>query len=697
MRFVSELFPLSYSDGMLPTKCSSSLFHFWRHTFSLVQTWRLFIQLSHAAAHRWSVRSAAWDWPVLMESSQCVSTALERLPFNNTALKKLPVDDTQEAGSRTVPAACFSRIRTLQPLLRPHFVALSPPALALLGLSVQDVLSDPLAPEYLSGSRLMPGSDPAAHCYCGHQFGLFAGQLGDGAVMYLGEVESGTHGRWEIQVKGAGVTPYSRDGDGRKVLRSSIREFLCSEAMAALGIPSTRAASLVTSDLYVSRDPLNSGRRIPERCSVVLRLAPSFIRFGSFEIFLGRDEFSGLKGPSAGRHDIRAQLLDYVIDTFYPCIQQAHSNRRERNMAFFREVMNRTAKLVAKWQCVGFCHGVLNTDNMSILGLTLDYGPFGFMDRFDPDFICNASDKRGRYSYQAQPSVCRWNLARLAEALGSELDVAEAGAILDDFMLTYEAFYLSIMRKKLGLVRKEETEDSELISDLLRVMHNTGADFTNTFRLLSCVPWPEEGDSEGATVGPVVDLILQQCASIEELKVANKPTMEDGELAMILSMAQTNPAMFSMVADRPGVAQQLERMGRLKELLETDQDELKEKQRDDWIRWVCRYRRRLAKESDGTSDLSLIKKERLSVMNNNNPRVILRNYIAQNAIQAAEKGDFSEVNRVLKALEKPYSDAFGLEPLDGHSACGQKEQKVMDVTVGYDRKPPAWAQRICIT
>ncbi|XP_076578293.1 selenoprotein O2 isoform X2 [Chaetodon auriga] len=625
-----------------------------------------------------------------MESSQCASTALERLPFNNTALKKLLVDDSDEPGSRTVPAACFSRIRALQPLVRPIFVALSQSALALLDLTVQDVLCNPLAPEYLSGSRQLPGSEPAAHCYCGHQFGLFAGQLGDGAAMYLGEVESGSHGRWEIQVKGAGVTPYSRDGDGRKVLRSSIREFLCSEAMAALGIPSTRAASLVTSDLYVSRDPLNSGTRVSERCSVVLRLAPSFIRFGSFEIFLGRDDFSGLQGPSAGRHDIRAHLLDYVIETFYPCIQQTYSNRKDRNMAFFREVMMRTAKLVAQWQCVGFCHGVLNTDNMSILGLTLDYGPFGFMDRFDPDFICNASDKRGRYSYQAQPSVCRWNLARLAEALGSELDAAQAGAVLDEFTPTYEAFYLSIMRKKLGLVRKEEAEDSELISDLLRLMHDTGADFTNTFRLLSGVPWPEDGHSERATVEPVVDLILEQCASIEELKHFGEKAFQDNiELAMILSMAQTNPVMFGMVANTPGVSQQLERMGRLKELLGTDQDELQKKQRDDWIRWVGRYRRRLAGEGDGTSDLSLIKEERLRVMNSINPRVILRNYIAQNAIQAAEKGDFSEVNRVLKVLQKPYSDSTGLEPLDGPNAD--------EVTVLYGRKPPAWAQTICIT
>ncbi|XP_028426768.1 selenoprotein O2 isoform X1 [Perca flavescens] len=632
-----------------------------------------------------------------MEPFRCVSTALKRLPFNNTALKKLPVDDSEEPGSRTVPAACFSRIRTLQPLIRPTFVSLSRSALALLDLSERDVLSNPLAPEYLSGSRLLPGSEPAAHCYSGHQFGLFAGQLGDGAVMYLGEVESDTHGRWEIQVKGAGVTPYSRDGDGRKVLRSSIREFLCSEAMAALGIPSTRAASLVTSDLYVTRDPLNSGRRIPERCSVVLRLAPSFIRFGSFEIFLGRDDFSGLQGPSAGRHDIRAQLLDYVIETFYPYIQQTTSNRKDRNMAFFKEVMMQTAKLVAQWQCVGFCHGVLNTDNMSILGLTLDYGPFGFMDRFDPDFVCNNSDKRGRYSYQAQPSMCRWNLACLAEALGSELDAAEAGAVLDQFMPTYEAFYLCIMRKKLGLVGKEEPEDSELISDLLRLMHNTGADFTNTFRLLSRVPWPDEGHSGRATVEPVVDLILEQCASIEELKHFGEKAYQDNiELAMILSMAQTNPVMFGMVADRPAVSQQLELMGRLKELLETDQDELKKKQRDDWIRWVSQYRRRLARECDGTGDLSLIKKERLSVMNSTNPSVVLRNYIAENAIQAAENGDFSEVNALLKVLENPYSDAFA-EPLDGPNACGEKEQNKRILTTAYNRKPPAWAQTICIT
>ncbi|XP_061570651.1 selenoprotein O2 [Cololabis saira] len=629
-----------------------------------------------------------------MESSSS-SSGLERLPFNNTVLKKLPVDESERGGSRTVRGACFSRLGSLQPLLRPRLVSVSAAALRLLGVSAPEVLLDPAGPELLGGCRLLPGSQPAAHCYSGHQFGLFAGQLGDGAAMYLGEVEH-TQGRWEMQLKGAGVTPYSRDGDGRKVLRSSIREFLCSEAMAALGIPSTRAASLVTSDLYVNRDPLNSGHRTLERCSVVLRLAPSFIRFGSFEIFLGRDGSSGLEGPSAGRHDIRAQLLDYVVETFYPHIQQAHGSRRKsRNGVFFREVMMRTAKLVAQWQCVGFCHGVLNTDNMSILGLTLDYGPFGFMDRFDPDFVCNASDKRRRYSYQAQPSVCRWNLARLAEALGSELDAGAAAAVLEDFTPTYEDFYLGIMRKKLGLVQKEEAADGELVSDLLRVMHITGADFTNTFQLLSCVGWPEEGDGERAAAGPVVALILQQCASIEELKNIGKQAYQDNiELAMILSMAESDPVMCGVAAEQPALARQLELIRRMKEIVETDEDPLKEKLRDDWLRWVCKYRRRLGRESDGTGDLSLLKRERLRVMNSNNPRVVLRNYIAQNAIRAAESGDFSEVNRVLKALENPYADP---ETFCGLDTCGEQKPKESEVTVDYSAKPPAWARTICIT
>ncbi|KAL6473561.1 hypothetical protein MHYP_G00171220 [Metynnis hypsauchen] len=644
--------------------------------------------------------------------AQAGQAPLQRLRFNNVALRRLPVDASLEGGSRTVRGACFSRVQP-QPLLRPCFVAVSSRALALLGLSAEDVLTDPHGPEYLSGSALLPGSEPAAHCYCGHQFGLFAGQLGDGAVCYLGEVEAGGSGRWEIQVKGAGLTPYSRQSDGRKVLRSSIREFLCSEAMFALDIPTTRAGSLVTSDLYVQRDAFYSGNPRPERCSVVLRIAPTFIRFGSFEIFNPADDFTGRQGPSAGLHDIRAQLLDYVIETFYPEIKTEHTDRKARNAAFFREVTVRTARLVALWQSVGFCHGVLNTDNMSILGLTIDYGPFGFMDRYDPEFVSNASDKKRRYTFEAQPYVCRWNLARLAEALGSELQASTAGNILDEFMPLYRNFYLGNMRRKLGLLRREEPEDEELVEDLLKIMHNTGSDFTNTFRLLSSVCCPLVGESGQGDVGTVVDLILEQCASLEELKVANHPTMEPRELEMILSMAETSPGLFNMTANRPEVAKQLEKLGRLKELLETNQDDLKVKQRDDWLIWINRYRKRLTRECDGMSDPAGVNKERVRIMDSTNPAVVLRNYIAQNAIEWAEDGDFSEVQRLLKVLENPYSVPPDLkQPIwpgkkGSFETRGSTRQNVMDsgekkgtVDTGclrYNTKPPEWAREICVT
>ncbi|RXN22908.1 seleno O-like isoform X1 [Labeo rohita] len=596
-------------------------------------------------------------------------TPLQRLKFNNVALKKLPLDSSLESGSRTVTGACFSRVQP-QPLLKPTVVALSEPALALLGLTVDDVLRDPHGAEYLSGSRVIPGSEPAAHCYCGHQFGNFAGQLGDGAVCYLGEVEAGA----KQSSDPSNTSPCGRQSDGRKVLRSSIREFLSSEAMFALGIPTTRAGSLVTSDLYVQRDAFYSGNPRPER-------------FGSFEIFHPVDDFTGRHGPSIGRPDIRAQLLDYVIETFYPEIQRRHSDRQERNASFFREVTVRTAKLVALWQSVGFCHGVLNTDNMSILGLTIDYGPFGFMDRFDPEFVCNASDKKGRYSYEAQPYVCHWNLARLAEALGAELQSAKAGAILDEFMTIYQDFYLGNMRMKLGLLRKQEPEDLELVADLLKTMHITGADFTNTFRQLSAVSCPVGEQKDRDSTDSVVELIVGQCASLEELKVANHPTMQPGELEMILSMAETNPGMFNMVANQPEVTKQLDKIGR----------------------------RRLARECDKGSDPAAVEKERVRSMNSTNPAVVLRNYIAQNAIEAAERGDFSEVQQLLKVLENPYSVSPDLERPVWAAECGSdqadgnsiKGQEAKENTKGkaaadthqipYNSKPPAWARTICVT
>lgn len=640
-------------------------------------------------------------------------SALESLTFDNQALQRLPLDGSEEPGQRTVRGACFSRVRP-QPVANPRFVAVSGPALALLGLDAETVMRDPRGPEYLSGSRILPGSEPAAHCYCGHQFGNFAGQLGDGAACYLGEVPAPARpppgelatspcGRWEIQLKGAGLTPYSRQADGRKVLRSSIREFLCSEAMFHLGIPTTRAGSCVTSDSRVLRDVFYSGEPRSERSTVVLRIAPSFIRFGSFEIFKPEDELTGRQGPSVGRNDIRVQLLDYVIDTFYPEIQQAHAQDRvERNSAFFREVTLRTACLVAQWQCVGFCHGVLNTDNMSILGLTVDYGPFGFMDRFDPDYVCNASDSGGRYSYSAQPEVCRWNLSKLAEALAPELPPERAQAVLEEFGPEFNSHYLSIMRRKLGLLRKELPEDKQLITLLLETMHSTGADFTNTFRALSRVSIPscatESGDGEES------EGVLQQCASLGELRAAHQPRMDPRELSMILTLAQSNPRLFQFLSSKKGVSKELERIEKLSELQEVTEAELRERHGTLWTEWLHKYRARLAQEAEGVSDIEDLEAERVKVMDSTNPRFILRNYIAQNAIEAAESGNYSEVNRVLKVLESPYTEQAGLHrPGSVHQAGSSEEESSADSAsaprscLPYDSKPPAWVSELAVT
>ncbi|KAK0145770.1 Selenoprotein O [Merluccius polli] len=650
---------------------------------------------------------------IAMDGIMGVATSrspLDRLPFDNVVLRTLPLDSSEEPGPRTVRAACFSTV-TPTPVTRPRFVAVSHRALSLLGLSGEEVAADPLGPEYLSGSRVMAGSRPAAHCYCGHQFGQFAGQLGDGAACYLGEVRAPAGQRAEP----GHANPSGRQADGRKVLRSSIREFLCSEAIFSLGVPTTRAGSVVTSDSTVIRDINYDGNARHERCSVVLRIAPTFLRFGSFEIFKPADEHTGRQGPSYGHNEIRGQMLDYVIGTFYPEIQQNHSDRVERNVAFFREVMLRTARLVSQWQCIGFCHGVLNTDNMSILGLTLDYGPYGFMDRFDPDFICNASDNSGRYAYQAQPAICRWNLGKLAEALAPELPPDRAEAVLEEYMDLYNGFYLGTMRKKLGLLRKEEPEDEMLITALLQTMHNTGADFTNTFRSLAQIPCPTEG--EEGVVKEATDLLLEQCTSLEELRLANKPSMEPRELAMLLSMAQSNPALFQMISDRKTIARQLEKLSKLQELTDTNQDELRGKQAEEWTGWITSYRKKeqflwlwsqrnpqphCAIINTGSvwpaswraeNNVQEVLDDRLRVMNSTNPRVVLRNYIAQNAIEAAENGDFSE-----PSLEQPAKE--------GQGTAGEAEEEPQGAAsstaaskgaVPYDSRPPAWASGICVS
>ncbi|OCT89072.1 hypothetical protein XELAEV_18017693mg [Xenopus laevis] len=636
---------------------------------------------------------------ILCTASPARGTGFHTLTLDNLALRSLPVepgDGTEEEARtpRQVPGACFSRVRP-SPLLNPKLVALSRSALALLGLRVGEE-DEKEAAEYFSGNRLLPGSEPAAHCYCGHQFGNFAGQLGDGAAMYLGEVVNGAGERWEIQIKGAGLTPYSRQADGRKVLRSSIREFLCSEAMFHLGIQSTRAGSCVTTDSTVIRDIYYDGNPMKEKCTVVSRIAPTFLRFGSFEIFKPTDEFTGRNGPSVDRNDIRIQMLDYVIRTFYPDIQEKHAcNSTDRNAAFFKEITKRTARLVAEWQCVGFCHGVLNTDNMSIVGLTIDYGPFGFIDRYDPEHICNGSDNMGRYAYNKQPEICKWNLGKLAEALVPELPIDISQSILDEeYDAEFRKHYMQKMRKKLGLIRLELDDDSQLVSDLLETMNITGSDFTNSFRVLS------KFSGDEADIQDFLNIMVEQCASVEELKVVFRPKMDPRQLSMMLMLAQSNPQLFSLIGTQANINNELERIERYTKLQETSPDDLLKDNKKHWIEWLHKYSVRLEKERGNAEDRKGFHDERVKTMDSNNPAYILRNYIAQNAIDAAENGEFTEVKRVLQMLENPYQEGESYQSIREESSeedVAAASSVSQPSRLPYNSKPPLWATKLCVT
>lgn len=358
-----------------------------------------------------------------------------------------------------LPGVFHSRLNPT-PLPRPYLVGFNASAADLIDLRRDEVLRADFV-EHFAGNRLPPGSEPLAMLYAGHQFGHYVPQLGDGRAILLGEVKNRAGDAWEIQLKGAGTTPYSRSGDGRAVLRSSIREYLCSEAMHGLGIPTTRALCIVGSDEEVYREKVESA-------AVVTRLAPSHVRFGSFEVFFYR-----------GQHERIAALADYVIERHFSHLTGAP----DRYPRFLGEVVARTARLLAQWQAVGFSHGVMNTDNMSILGLTFDYGPFGFMDAYDPGFICNHSDHEGRYAYDQQPYIGLWNLSCLAQALTPLVDVDDARGILDAYEPEFARAYLEAMGAKLGLSRAGE-EDAGLVESLLDLMRASRVDYTNFFRAL---------------------------------------------------------------------------------------------------------------------------------------------------------------------------------------------------------------------
>ncbi len=358
-----------------------------------------------------------------------------------------------------LPGVFYTRLPPA-PLPEPYLVGFSEAAGNLIGIGEDEL---PGLTDALAGNRQIAGSDPLAAVYSGHQFGVYVPRLGDGRALLLGEAVGPTGEHWELQLKGSGKTPYSRMGDGRAVLRSSIREFLGSEALHHLRVPTTRALAVIGSDQPVIRETV-------ETAAVTLRMSPSFVRFGSFEYFYWTQQYDALR-----------QLADYVIARFYPECRTA----QQPYLAFLEQVARRTARLVAQWQGVGFCHGVLNTDNMSILGITIDYGPFGFMDAFDGGYICNHSDVNGRYAYNMQPQIAHWNLYALGQALVALTDDVDATRIaVDSYLAEYAQAINTVFRTKLGLAT-EQPEDEALITGVVDLLQATHADWTIFWRALS--------------------------------------------------------------------------------------------------------------------------------------------------------------------------------------------------------------------
>ncbi len=408
-----------------------------------------------------------------------------------------------------------------EPLPAPHWVARSNDCATGLGLPADWATRPDLnALDALSGNTTWPGMQPLASVYSGHQFGVWAGQLGDGRALWLGEVNTPA-GPVELQLKGAGRTPYSRMGDGRAVLRSSIREFLGSEAMHALGIPTTRALCVIGSALPVRRETV-------ETAAVVTRVAPSFVRFGHFEHFAHDTAFE------RNGHAALRQLADFVIAHHYPACRDAVNPY----VALLEQVALRTAALMAGWQSVGFCHGVMNTDNMSILGLTIDYGPFGFLDRFDPGHICNHSDHQGRYAWARQPNVAFWNLHALAQGLMPLIGDSDlALAALEPYKEAFADALLARWHAKLGLQSHEEV-DRALIDDLLRLMATDRCDFTITFRRMASF-----SAAPGAVNAIVRDMFMDRPAfDAWALRYADRLTREASvDAARALRMNHANP------------------------------------------------------------------------------------------------------------------------------------------------------------
>ncbi|XP_077254132.1 uncharacterized protein LOC143893073 [Tasmannia lanceolata] len=537
-----------------------------------------------------------------------VRLKLEDLKWDHSFVRDLPGDPRTDSIPREVLHACYTKVSPSAEVENPELVAWSELVAELLDLDPKE-FERPDFPLIFSGASLLVGGLPYAQCYGGHQFGTWAGQLGDGRAITLGEVLNSRGERWELQLKGAGRTPYSRFADGLAVLRSSIREFLCSEAMHSLGIPTTRALCLVTTGKTVTRDMFYDGNPKEEPGSIVCRVAQSFLRFGSFQIHSSRAKED---------MDIVRVLADYTIRHHFPHFENMSKSETlsfkaegqdgpsavdltsNKYAAWSVEVAERTASLVARWQGVGFTHGVLNTDNMSVLGLTIDYGPFGFLDAFDPSYTPNTTDLPGRrYCFANQPDIGLWNIAQFTATLSSAklISSEEANYAMERYGTKFMDEYQSIMTRKLGLSKYNK----QLISKLLNNMAVDKVDYTNFFRLLS--------------------------------NIKADPSILEDQLLVPLKAVLLDMGKERKVA---------------------------------WISWVQTYVQELA--SSGTSD-----QQRKAAMDSINPKFVLRNYLCQSAIDAAEQGEYGEVRRLLKVMECPYDEQPGMER--------------------YARLPPAWAYR----
>ena len=494
---------------------------------------------------------------------------MQFLKTDQSFLENLPGDTNIKNQPRQVLGALYSKVKPT-PVSKPKIVGSVSEVADLLGLNHADFETSAAA-EIFSGNRISDGMDPYAANYGGHQFGQWAGQLGDGRAITLCEIIGENSARWEVQLKGAGKTPYSRSGDGRAVLRSSIREFLCSEAMHHLKVPTTRALTLVETGEGIVRDMLYDGNPQKERGAIVCRVAPSFIRFGNFELPSHRGELHLTK-----------KLLDYTIKYHFPHLKSKTLSDQKIYENWFFEVCKKTAFLVSEWERVGFVHGVLNTDNMSILGLTIDYGPYGWMDNFDRNWTPNTTDADfRRYRFGNQADIAHWNLYQLARSIAGLFSCDEP---LQDGLQYYKGQYNEnrkrVYASKLGISRCAN-DDCDLMEELLNLLEKAEVDMTIFFRLLKDVD-------------------------------TNRPSTDHFDDAFY---------------DKPK----------------------KEKYILDFSSWLGRYAQRIR------SDV-LSREKRDQIMSSNNPKYILRNYLAQEAIDLANGGDFSKVNTLLDVMRRPYEE-----------------------------------------